>query len=78
MRKMTEDMFDQVIAVHLRGTRLGTGAAANVMRDQQNGGSIVNISSISGKVGLTCRAIGRYTVRRQRLFPAREISPANV
>jgi 3-oxoacyl-[acyl-carrier protein] reductase len=52
MRKMTEDMFDQVIAVHLRGSWLGTRAASDVMRDQQNGGSIVNISSISGKVGL--------------------------
>ncbi len=52
MRKMTEDMFDQVIAVHLRGTWLGTRAASAVMREQVNGGSIVNISSISGKVGL--------------------------
>lgn len=52
MRKMTEDMFDQVIAVHLRGSWLGTRAAADVMREQPSGGSIVNISSISGKVGL--------------------------
>lgn len=52
MRKMTEEMFDQVIAVHLRGSWLGTRAAANIMRDQSSGGSIVNISSISGKVGL--------------------------
>ncbi|MBP1327296.1 3-oxoacyl-[acyl-carrier protein] reductase [Leucobacter exalbidus] len=52
MRKMTEDMFDQVIAVHLRGSWLGTRAAAAVMREQPGGGSIVNISSISGKVGL--------------------------
>ncbi len=52
MRKMTEDMFDQVIAVHLRGTWLGTRAASSAMRDQESGGSIVNISSISGKVGL--------------------------
>lgn len=52
MRKMTEDMFDQVIAVHLRGTWLGTRAASTVMREQVSGGSIVNISSISGKVGL--------------------------
>jgi 3-oxoacyl-[acyl-carrier protein] reductase len=52
MRKMTEEMFDQVIAVHLRGTWLGTRAASTVMREQVNGGSIVNISSISGKVGL--------------------------
>lgn len=52
MRKMTEDMFDQVIAVHLRGTWLGTRAASARMREQEHGGSIVNISSISGKVGL--------------------------
>jgi 3-oxoacyl-[acyl-carrier protein] reductase len=50
MRKMTEDMFDQVIAVHLRGSWLGTRAAANVMRDS-GGGSIINVSSISGKIG---------------------------
>ena len=52
MRKMTEEMFDQVIAVHLRGSWLGTRAASSVMREQVSGGSIVNISSISGKVGL--------------------------
>jgi 3-oxoacyl-[acyl-carrier protein] reductase len=51
MRKMTEDQFDQVIAVHLKGTWNGTRKAADVMREQQRG-AIVNISSISGKVGL--------------------------
>ncbi|QEM48296.1 3-oxoacyl-ACP reductase FabG [Mycolicibacterium grossiae] len=51
MRKMTEEQFDQVIAVHLKGSWNGTRAAANVMRKQQRG-AIVNISSISGKVGL--------------------------
>ncbi|UTX54342.1 3-oxoacyl-ACP reductase FabG [Leucobacter aridicollis] len=52
MRKMTESMFDEVIAVHLRGSWLGTRAAAAVMRDQPDGGAIVNLSSISGKVGM--------------------------
>ena len=51
MRKMTEDQFDQVISVHLKGTWNGTRHAANVMREN-GGGAIVNISSISGKVGL--------------------------
>jgi 3-oxoacyl-[acyl-carrier protein] reductase len=51
LRKMTEDQFDQVIAVHLRGAWLGTRAAAEVMRAQGTGGAIVNMSSISGKVG---------------------------
>lgn len=51
MRKMTEDQFDQVIAVHLKGTWNGTRLAAGIMREA-GGGAIINISSISGKVGL--------------------------
>lgn len=52
MRKMTETQFDDVISVHLKGTWLGTRAASAVMRGQDSGGSIINMSSISGKVGL--------------------------
>lgn len=51
LKKMTEDQFDQVIAVHLRGAWLGTRAAAVAMREHGRGGAIVNMSSISGKVG---------------------------
>lgn len=51
LTKMTEDQFDQVIAVHLRGAWLGTQTAAAAMRSQGTGGAIVNMSSISGKVG---------------------------
>lgn len=51
MRKMTEDDFDQVIAVHLKGTWNGLRAAAAVMRENKRG-AIVNMSSISGKVGM--------------------------
>jgi len=51
MRKMTEEQFDQVIAVHLKGSWNGTRLAANIMREAKSG-AIVNISSISGKVGL--------------------------
>jgi 3-oxoacyl-[acyl-carrier protein] reductase len=50
MRKLSVDDFDAVIDVHLRGTWLGTRAAADYMRDH-GGGSIINVSSISGKVG---------------------------
>ena len=52
MRKMTEEQFDQVIDVHLRGTWNGLKSASAVMREQENGGSIINVSSISGKVGM--------------------------
>ncbi|MEV5647108.1 3-oxoacyl-ACP reductase FabG [Nocardia sp. NPDC052254] len=51
MRKMSEQDFDDVIAVHLKGAWNGTRVAANRMREY-GAGAIVNISSISGKVGL--------------------------
>ena len=50
MRKMTEQQFDDVITVHLRGCWTGTRQAAAIMREN-GGGSIINMSSISGKVG---------------------------
>ena len=50
MKKMTVDDFDTVITVHLRGTWLGVREASAVMREQKSG-SIVNISSLSGKSG---------------------------
>ncbi|BDZ47855.1 3-oxoacyl-[acyl-carrier-protein] reductase [Frondihabitans sucicola] len=51
MRKMTVDDFQFVIDVHLRGTWLGTKAASALLREQGTGGAIINMSSISGKVG---------------------------
>lgn len=50
MRKMTLDDFRLVLDTHVQGTWLGTRAAAAVMREAGSG-SIVNMSSISGKVG---------------------------
>jgi 3-oxoacyl-[acyl-carrier protein] reductase len=51
MRTMTEEQFDQVISVHLKGTWNGTRLAAAVMREQKSG-AIVNLSSLSGKTGM--------------------------
>ncbi len=51
MRKMTEEQFDQVIAVHLKGTWNGMRSAGGIMRENKRG-AIVNMSSLSGKVGL--------------------------
>jgi 3-oxoacyl-[acyl-carrier protein] reductase len=50
LRKMTEHQFDEVISVHLKGTWNGTRSAAAIMREQGSG-AIINVSSISGKVG---------------------------
>lgn len=51
MRTMTEEDFDLVIDVHLKGTWQGTRKASAIMRESKRG-SIVNISSLSGKVGM--------------------------
>jgi 3-oxoacyl-[acyl-carrier protein] reductase len=51
MRKMTSEDFLAVLHTHVHGSWLGTRAAGAVMREQEGGGAIVNMSSISGKVG---------------------------
>jgi len=50
LKKMTVEDFDTVITVHLRGTWLGVREASAVMREAKSG-SIINISSLSGKSG---------------------------
>jgi len=50
LRTMSEEQFDEVISVHLKGTWNGTRSAAAIMRER-GGGAIINMSSISGKVG---------------------------
>jgi 3-oxoacyl-[acyl-carrier protein] reductase len=50
LRKMSIDDFRSVLDVHVTGAWNGTRYAAAVMR-AHGGGSIVNISSIAGKVG---------------------------
>lgn len=50
LHKMTEEQFDQVLAVHMKGTFFCMQSAASHMR-QKKKGKIVNISSIAGKVG---------------------------
>jgi 3-oxoacyl-[acyl-carrier protein] reductase len=50
LTKMTEEEFDTVINVHLRGTFLCTQAAAKVMM-QQKSGRIINVTSRAGLKG---------------------------
>jgi 3-oxoacyl-[acyl-carrier protein] reductase len=51
LRKMTLEDFEAVVDVHLRGSWLGVRAASLVMREQGRG-AMINMSSISGKVGM--------------------------
>jgi NAD(P)-dependent dehydrogenase (short-subunit alcohol dehydrogenase family) len=48
---MSEDDFERVLDVHLRGTFLCTQAAARAMKVQGSGGRIVNTTSLSGLLG---------------------------
>ena len=50
-KNMTDDMWDIVVAVHLKGTYLVTKAAFDLMVTQNTGGSIVMTSSTSGLIG---------------------------
>nr|WP_198428392.1 3-oxoacyl-ACP reductase FabG [Nocardia bovistercoris] len=50
LRKMRVEDFEAVVDVHLKGTWLGVRAASALMREAGSG-SIVNISSLSGKSG---------------------------
>lgn len=50
--RMTEEAFDRVIGINLKGTYLVNQVAASAMKDAKVPyGSIVNISSISGQIG---------------------------
>jgi NAD(P)-dependent dehydrogenase (short-subunit alcohol dehydrogenase family) len=48
---MTEDEWDQVVQVHLKGTFTCMQAAARRMKEQGQGGRIINTSSSSGLLG---------------------------
>jgi 3-oxoacyl-[acyl-carrier protein] reductase len=51
MRKMSADDFVAVLNVHVLGAWLGIRAASAAMRAAGTPGSVINMSSISGKVG---------------------------
>ncbi|WP_322749314.1 MULTISPECIES: SDR family NAD(P)-dependent oxidoreductase [unclassified Frankia] len=49
--KMTDEDFDDVVSVHLRGTFTCVRAAATRMREQGEGGRIICVGSPTGQVG---------------------------
>jgi len=50
MIKMTEDQWDQVVDIHLKGAFLCSQAAGLRMKEQ-NSGKIINVMSVAGLVG---------------------------
>lgn len=50
LRKMTEEEWDQVLGVHLKGAFFCTQAAANAMAEKKSG-KVINVTSVAGLVG---------------------------
>jgi NAD(P)-dependent dehydrogenase (short-subunit alcohol dehydrogenase family)/putative sterol carrier protein len=51
IHNLTDEMWDAVVAVHLRGTFACTRAAARIMREKGTGGRIINTTSVAGLKG---------------------------
>ena len=79
--KMTEEQFDRVINVNLKGVFLMSCAVAKKMSDQGTGGSIVNTSSIvgvQGNFGQTNYAAAKAGVIGMTYTWARELGRKNI
>jgi len=50
MLKMTEEQWDEVVDIHLKGAFLCSQAAGRRMKEQNNG-KIINVTSVAGLVG---------------------------
>jgi 3-oxoacyl-[acyl-carrier protein] reductase len=50
LKKMTEEQWDDVLGVHLKGAFLCSQAASHVMSEQKSG-KIINVTSVAGLVG---------------------------
>jgi 3-oxoacyl-[acyl-carrier protein] reductase len=78
--KLSEADFDLVLDVSLKGAWLGSRAVAPLLRGQGRG-SIVNISSLSGKVGMSGQS--NYSAAKAGLIGltkalAKELGPSGV
>jgi 3-oxoacyl-[acyl-carrier protein] reductase len=78
--KLSEADFDLVLDVSLKGAWLGSRAVAPLLR-RQGSGSIVNISSLSGKVGMPGQS--NYSAAKAGLIGltkalAKELGPSGV
>lgn len=79
LHKMTDEQWDQVIAVNLTGVALGIQCAARVMREK-GCGKIINISSTSalGNAGQLNYSASKAGVIGMTKTAAKELGPKNV
>ena len=75
------EVWDRVLRVNLRGTFLMSRAFARAMVDRGAGGSIVNISSIGGKLGganTAAYAASKAAVQSLTSSMAKELGPSGI
>jgi 3-oxoacyl-[acyl-carrier protein] reductase len=81
LRKLSEDDFDKVISVNLKGTFNVTQEVAAVMREQGWGGAIVNAASVValyGNIGQTNYVASKAGVIGMTKVWARELGRSNI
>ena len=79
--EITEDEWDKVFAVNLKGMLFGMQAAAKAMINQERCGRIVNISSVAGKSGrpvLASYAASKSAVINLTQSAAMALAPHNI
>lgn len=64
----TEEEFDRMVAINVKGVYFGSQAAARTMVAGGNGGSIINLSSVAGLVGAGQQSIYSTTKGAVRLM----------
>ena len=81
LRKLTDEQFDAVIAVNLRGTFVATQEAAKLMLEQNTGGVISNAASVValyGNFGQTNYVASKAGVIGMTRVWARELGKAGI
>lgn len=81
LKKMTDDQFDAVLSVNLRGTFMATQEAAALMREQGDGGAILNAASVValyGNFGQTNYVASKAGVIGMTKVWARELGKSNI
>lgn len=68
--EMTENIWDKVIAVNLKGVFLCSREVAKIMA-KQNSGRIINISSVAGKIGAP--GLGAYCATKRGILGLTEV-----
>ena len=77
--EVTEESYEQLLAVNVRGTFFGCQAAASVMRER--GGSIVNLASVAsyrGSVGHATYHASKGAVQSLTYALARDLAPYRI